>query len=95
MQVRRDRGSPDRPQRGNSSHLRWAGYLQASTEQERQTARRTEDSEPTASPAGSTGITEKGKKLQEDMDRLIEEIDEVLEENAEDFVKNYVQRGGE
>jgi len=26
---------------------------------------------------------------------LIEEIDEVLEENAEEFVKNYVQRGGE
>jgi ubiquitin-like protein Pup len=29
------------------------------------------------------------------MDALIEEIDEVLEENAEEFVKNYVQRGGE
>jgi prokaryotic ubiquitin-like protein Pup len=26
---------------------------------------------------------------------LIDEIDEVLEENAEEFVKNYVQRGGE
>jgi ubiquitin-like protein Pup len=29
------------------------------------------------------------------MDSLIDEIDEVLEENAEEFVKNYVQRGGE
>ena len=29
------------------------------------------------------------------MDELIEEIDDVLEENAEEFVKNYVQRGGE
>jgi len=29
------------------------------------------------------------------MDSLVEEIDEVLEENAEEFVKNYVQRGGE
>ena len=29
------------------------------------------------------------------MDDLLEEIDSVLEENAEEFVKNYVQRGGE
>jgi ubiquitin-like protein Pup len=26
---------------------------------------------------------------------LLDEIDEVLEENAEDFVRNYVQKGGE
>ena len=26
---------------------------------------------------------------------LVKEIDEVLEENAEEFVKNYVQKGGE
>ncbi|HYJ23709.1 MAG TPA: ubiquitin-like protein Pup, partial [Acidimicrobiia bacterium] len=25
----------------------------------------------------------------------LDEIDEVLEENAEEFVKNYVQKGGE
>lgn len=29
------------------------------------------------------------------MDELLEEIDNVLEENAEEFVKGYVQRGGE
>jgi ubiquitin-like protein Pup len=33
--------------------------------------------------------------LKEEMDALVDEIDEVLEENAEEFVKNYVQRGGE
>jgi ubiquitin-like protein Pup len=27
--------------------------------------------------------------------RIIDEIDEVLEENAAEFVKGYVQRGGE
>jgi ubiquitin-like protein Pup len=37
----------------------------------------------------------KGKKLKEDLDKLMDEIDEVLEENAEEFVKSYVQRGGE
>ena len=40
-------------------------------------------------------MAKKGEKLKEDMDSVIEEIDEVLEENAEEFVKNYVQRGGE
>jgi ubiquitin-like protein Pup len=29
------------------------------------------------------------------MDRLLDEIDSVLEENAEEFIKNYVQKGGE
>jgi prokaryotic ubiquitin-like protein Pup len=42
-----------------------------------------------ATPAGT------GKKLKEAMDRLVDEIDDVLEENAEEFVKSYVQRGGE
>ena len=37
----------------------------------------------------------KGKRLKEDMDRLLDEIDSVLEENAEEFVKNYVQKGGQ
>ena len=30
-----------------------------------------------------------------DIDDLLDEIDTVLEENAEEFVKNYVQKGGE
>ena len=38
---------------------------------------------------------EVSRQLKEDMDTLVDEIDEVLEENAEEFVKNYVQRGGQ
>ena len=45
--------------------------------------------------AGLKKIAKKGEDLKEEMDSLIDEIDEVLEENAEEFVKNYVQRGGE
>jgi ubiquitin-like protein Pup len=30
-----------------------------------------------------------------DLDDLLDEIDDVLEENAEEFVRNYVQKGGE
>lgn len=44
---------------------------------------------------GKATVTEKGKKIKEDLDNLMDEIDEILEENAEEFVRNYVQRGGE
>ncbi len=37
----------------------------------------------------------KGEQLKADLDDLLDEIDEVLEENAEEFVRNYVQKGGE
>jgi ubiquitin-like protein Pup len=40
-------------------------------------------------------ILETGQKLKEDIDTLVDEIDQVLEENAAEFVKNYVQKGGE
>ena len=34
-------------------------------------------------------------ELAEKIDDLLDEIDSVLEENAEEFVKNYVQKGGQ
>ena len=37
----------------------------------------------------------RGEKLKAELDDLLDEIDEVLESNAEDFVKSYVQKGGE
>jgi ubiquitin-like protein Pup len=39
--------------------------------------------------------SEQGEKIKAELDDLLEEIDEVLESNAEDFVKSYVQKGGE
>jgi len=39
--------------------------------------------------------TERGDKLKAELDDLLDEIDEVLETNAEDFVKSYVQKGGQ
>lgn len=38
---------------------------------------------------------DKGAALKAEMDELLEEIDEVLETNAEDFVKQYIQKGGQ
>jgi len=40
-------------------------------------------------------VTETGEKLKAELDDLLDEIDEVLETNAEDFVKSYIQKGGE
>ncbi len=40
-------------------------------------------------------VAETGQRLKEEMDDLVDEIDKVLEENAAEFVKNYVQKGGE
>jgi ubiquitin-like protein Pup len=39
--------------------------------------------------------SEKGEKLKAELDDLLDEIDEVLETNAEDFVRSFVQKGGE
>lgn len=39
--------------------------------------------------------SESGEKIKAELDDLLDEIDEVLEVNAEEFVKSYVQKGGE
>ena len=42
-----------------------------------------------------TETVERHKEMSEDVDSLLDEIDEVLEENSEEFVRQYVQKGGE
>ncbi|MDA2968295.1 MAG: ubiquitin-like protein Pup [Actinomycetota bacterium] len=42
-----------------------------------------------------TKVAANSEKLKADLDDLLDEIDEVLETNAEDFVKSYVQKGGQ
>jgi ubiquitin-like protein Pup len=39
--------------------------------------------------------TERGEKLKAELDDLLDEIDEVLDANAEEFVRSYVQKGGQ
>jgi prokaryotic ubiquitin-like protein Pup len=53
------------------------------------TKERTEDVAEVAAPA------KQGERLKADLDDLLDEIDEVLETNAEEFVKSYVQKGGQ
>jgi ubiquitin-like protein Pup len=52
------------------------------------------DGEEEAEGATSAG-QERREKINEDVDAILDEIDDVLEENAEDFVRAYVQKGGE
>lgn len=35
------------------------------------------------------------EKLKADLDDILDEIDDVLETNAEEFVRSYVQKGGQ
>ncbi|MDQ2678016.1 MAG: ubiquitin-like protein Pup [Actinomycetota bacterium] len=53
--------------------------------------RRDEDDVVVEEPAA----TESGTKIKAELDELLDEIDDVLETNAEDFVKSYIQKGGE
>jgi len=43
----------------------------------------------------STDVAERHEKLTEDVDAILDEIDDVLESNAEDFVRAFVQKGGQ
>jgi ubiquitin-like protein Pup len=61
--------------------------------QERQT-RKSEDVEETQVEEASD-VQERVGKLTDDVDALLDEIDDVLEEDAEAFVRSYVQKGGE
>ncbi len=57
-------------------------------------SKRTEEVDETPEVADSD-VQDRVGKLTDDVDSLLDEIDDVLEENAEDFVKSYVQKGGE
>jgi prokaryotic ubiquitin-like protein Pup len=56
--------------------------------------RQTEDVEEVEASTES-GVAERHEKLTEDVDAILDEIDDVLETNAEDFVKSFIQKGGE
>jgi ubiquitin-like protein Pup len=45
--------------------------------------------------ADAPATSDNAEKIKAELDDLLDEIDEVLESNAEDFVKSYIQKGGE
>ena len=80
-----------RQDRGDSAQLPIFGAAESTQKQQ---PKKGGDGE-SKQDGGPQKLAKKGKELKEEMDALVDEIDEVLEENAEEFVKNYVQRGGE
>ena len=63
-------------------------------------AERTQKQKPTPTRTDepvkeAPAVTATGDKLKAELDDLLDEIDGVLETNAEDFVKSYVQKGGQ
>jgi ubiquitin-like protein Pup len=59
--------------------------------------KKTSSSRKSATPAAEAPVAASGttKNLTAELDSLLDEIDEVLETNAEEFVKSYVQKGGQ
>ncbi len=60
------------------------------TQKQKPTPTRSDEVADVAAPVAATG-----DKLKAELDDLLDEIDGVLETNAEDFVKSYVQKGGQ
>ncbi len=58
-------------------------------------SRRDEEIDESPAPEVNPEVAERQEKLTEDVDDLLDEIDSVLEENAEEFVRGYVQKGGQ
>ncbi|KAA5830527.1 ubiquitin-like protein Pup [Saccharopolyspora hirsuta] len=61
--------------------------------QEKNRQRPDEEDTPADEPV-PTG-SERREKLNDDTEATLDEIDDILEENAEDFVRSYVQKGGQ
>jgi ubiquitin-like protein Pup len=62
---------------------------------QRKKIRQTEDIPRGGGSLPSSELAQKGEKIKKDLDKLLDEIDDLLEENAEEFVRNYVQKGGQ
>jgi ubiquitin-like protein Pup len=63
--------------------------------QEQKQPRKSTDSQEVTEEVAETDVAERKEALDDDVDAILDEIDEVLEANAEDFVKSFIQKGGE
>ena len=58
-------------------------------------ARRESEVDETPAPEVNEEIAARHEELTEDVDDILDEIDEALEQNASEFIRSYVQKGGE
>jgi ubiquitin-like protein Pup len=65
-------------------------------QEQKQPRKSHEEKEPVdPAPAPADAVSERKEQLDEDIDAILEDIDDVLETNAEDFVKSFIQKGGQ
>ncbi|MCC2313163.1 ubiquitin-like protein Pup [Cellulomonas xiejunii] len=57
--------------------------------------RHRQDDEPAEEPGTPTPAAPSAQARDAEVDALLEEIDDVLEQNAEQFVRGFVQKGGQ
>jgi prokaryotic ubiquitin-like protein Pup len=65
------------------------------TEGPQRGSRRSSETDDVVEETTNSELKERQGKLNEDVDSILDEIDEVLEENAEEFVRSYIQKGGQ
>ena len=63
--------------------------------QEQKQPRKSTESEKAPEAVVESDVSERKDTLDDDVDAILDEIDDVLESNAEDFVKSFIQKGGE
>jgi prokaryotic ubiquitin-like protein Pup len=63
--------------------------------QEHKQPKKSTDAEEQVEGTDQGDVAERKEQLDEDIDAILDEIDEVLETNAEDFVKSFIQKGGQ
>ncbi len=63
--------------------------------QEQKQPKKASETEDQSTTAPQSDVAERKEQLDEDIDSILDEIDDVLETNAEDFVKSFIQKGGQ
>ncbi|CUR59248.1 ubiquitin-like protein Pup [Nocardioides sp. GCM10028917] len=63
--------------------------------QEQKQPRKSSQEETATEEVVESDVAERKEMIDEDVDAILDEIDEVLETNAEDFVKSFIQKGGQ
>jgi ubiquitin-like protein Pup len=63
--------------------------------QEQKQPRKSSQEETATEEVVESDVAERKEMIDGDVDAILDEIDEVLEANAEDFVKSFIQKGGQ
>jgi len=63
--------------------------------QQHKNPRKQSETEDSPQVETSDDVAERKERLDDDVDAILDEIDDVLEENAEEFVRGFVQKGGQ